>query len=85
MVSGELVKMGYKHIPSQANFIMIDVKRPVLPLITAMRERGVEVGRLFPALSNYMRVTVGRKPEMAIFLSAFKEVVQSAGQNPKSN
>ena len=30
--TGELDKMGYKTIPSQANFIMVDVKRPVVPL-----------------------------------------------------
>ena len=34
---------------------MVDVKRPVVPLIQAMRERKVQVGRLFPALPNHMR------------------------------
>src|SRR5207248_3624004 len=32
----ELDKMGYKQIPSQANFIMFDCKRPVVPIIKAM-------------------------------------------------
>ena len=74
-VTGELDKMGYKQIPSQANFIMFDVKRPVVPLITALKERNVEVGRLFPALPNHMRLTVGKKSEMEAFLSAFHEVI----------
>jgi histidinol-phosphate aminotransferase len=73
-VTGELDTMGYKQIPSQANFIMIDVKRPVLPLIQAMKERRVQVGRLFPALPNHMRLTIGKKAEMEAFLSAFREV-----------
>jgi histidinol-phosphate aminotransferase len=81
MLSRELKKLGYKHIPSQANFIMIDVKQPVAPLIQAMRERGVQVGRMFPSLPNYMRVTVGKEAEMETFLSAFREVVQSAGKS----
>ena len=34
----ELEKMGYKIIPSQANFIMFDCKRPVVPLIKAMKD-----------------------------------------------
>jgi histidinol-phosphate aminotransferase len=72
--TGELDKMGYKQIPSQANFIMIDVKRPVVPLIEAMKQRNVQVGRLFPALPNHMRVTIGKKTEMESFLSAFHEV-----------
>src|SRR5213080_244297 len=33
----ELDKMGYKSISSQANFIMFDCKRPVVPLIQAMK------------------------------------------------
>jgi len=74
-VTGELDKMGYKTIPSQANFIMMDVKRPVVPLIQALKQRNVHVGRLFPALPNYMRVTIGKKSEMEAFLSAFRQVV----------
>jgi histidinol-phosphate aminotransferase len=73
-VASELDKMGYKLIPSQANFIMFDVKRSVAPLIQAMKQRNVQVGRLFPALPNHMRVTVGKKTEMESFLSAFREI-----------
>jgi histidinol-phosphate aminotransferase len=72
---GELKKLGYKAIPSQANFIMFDCKRPVVPLILAMRQRHVHVGRLFPALPNHMRVTIGKKSEMESFVSAFKQVI----------
>src|ERR1700730_11207139 len=74
-VSAEIDKMGYKQIPSQANFIMFDVKRPVVPLIKALKERNVQVGRLFPALPNHMRLTIGKKTEMEVFLSAFRQVV----------
>ena len=73
-VTGELDKMGYKQIPSQANFIMIDMKRPVVPLIQALKQRNVQVGRLFPAVPNHMRVTIGKKSEMESFLSAFRQV-----------
>jgi len=73
--TSELDKMGYKQIPSQANFIMIDVKRPVVPLIQALKQRNVQVGRLFPALPDYMRLTIGKRNEMETFLSAFRQVV----------
>ena len=73
-LTSELKSMGYEHIPSQANFIMIDVKRPVMPLIGGLRQRGVQVGRPFPALPNHMRVTIGKRAEMESFLSAFREV-----------
>ena len=74
-VTGKLDAMGFGHIPSQANFMMIDVKRPVRPLIDALNQRGVQVGRAFPTLPNHMRVTIGKQAEMEIFLTAFRQVV----------
>jgi len=74
-VTAELDKLGYKQIPSQANFIMFDVKRPVVPLIQALKQRNVQVGRLFPALPNHMRLTIGKKSEMEAFLAAFRQVM----------
>ncbi len=74
-VTTELDKMGYNQIPSQANFIMVDCKRPVVPLIQALKQRNVQVGRLFPALPNHMRLTIGKKTEMEAFLAAFRQVV----------
>lgn len=73
-VVDELARMGHTSIPSQANFIMFDCQRPVVPLIAAMKQRNVEVGRLFPALPNHMRLTVGKRSEMESFLAAFKQV-----------
>jgi len=70
-----LEKMGYQTIPAQANFIMIDVQRPVVPLIASLKNRQVEVGRLFPAMPNHLRLTIGKKAEMEIFLAAFREVM----------
>jgi histidinol-phosphate aminotransferase len=70
----ELEAMGFKSIPSQANFIMIDLKRPVRPMLDGLRQHNVQVGRLFPALPNHMRVTIGKKLEMEAFLSAFRQV-----------
>ncbi len=71
----KLDTLGYETIPSQANFIMFDCKRPVVPLVQAMKQQGVHVGRLFPALPNHMRVTIGKKAEMESFLNAFKQVI----------
>lgn len=74
-VSERLAKLGYQHIPSQANFVMIDMKRPVQPLIAALRKQGVQVGRLFPSLPNHMRVTIGKPGEMETFLTTLSGVL----------
>jgi len=54
---------------------MIEVKHPVVPPIQALKQRNVQVGRLFPALLNYMRLTIGKKSEMESFLAAFREAI----------
>ena len=74
-VCAELDSLGYRYIPSQANFMMIDLRREARPVINDLRGRGVEVGRLFPALPNFLRVTIGTSAEMKSFLGAFKEVM----------
>ena len=76
-VLDEVGKLGYPNIPSQANFVMIDVKRPVQPLIAGLRARNVQVGRLFPALPTHMRVTIGKRSEMETFMTAFRDVVRA--------
>ena len=70
----ELANMGYQTIPSQANFIMFDLKRPVQPLIATLKSERVEVGRLFPAMPNHLRLTIGKKAEMEQFLAVFRRV-----------
>ena len=71
----ELETLGYRYIPSHANFMMIDLRREVRPVISALRARGVEVGRLFPPLPTFMRVTIGTSSQMKQFMTAFKEVM----------
>ena len=86
-VCDELDALGYRYIPSDANFMMIDLSsrcgsgRKCEPgstaevVIAAMLKRGVEVGRFFPAMPNFMRVSIGTSSQMKAFLSAFKEVM----------
>src|SRR3954465_5548402 len=56
-VCGELDKLKFSYIPSHANFIMIDMRREVKPLIVPVPDRKLKVGRLFPPLPNFPRVT----------------------------
>jgi len=67
-------RMGHDVIPSQTNFVMIDIGRDVKPLITALRSRGVHVGRFFPALPHHLRVTIGKPAQIERFIDAFREV-----------
>jgi histidinol-phosphate aminotransferase len=72
---GELASLGYESIPSDANFFMVNLKRPVQPAIEEFRKKGVLVGRPFPTLTEHLRVSVGTPDEMRRFMIAFREIV----------
>jgi histidinol-phosphate aminotransferase len=74
-LSQELAKDGRRVIPSQANFVMIDVGGDVGPIIETFRARGILVGRKFPSLENWLRVSMGTRPEMETFLAALRSIV----------
>jgi histidinol-phosphate aminotransferase len=77
-LSKELGKMGLTHLPSEANFMMIDLGTDIGPLNKAMREKNVHVGRRFPAMPKHMRITIGTPEEMRRFTTALREVMGAA-------
>ncbi len=74
-VTGELTKSGYRVIPSEANFFMVDAGGDVTPVIKAFHDRKIIVGRKFPSMGNWLRVSVGKPEEMQKFLAAFRQIV----------
>jgi histidinol-phosphate aminotransferase len=54
-------------IPSYANFVMMETGRPVRGLIMHFRDHNVSIGRPFPPMENFARVSLGRPQEMAEF------------------
>ena len=72
---GELTRMGYAVIPSDTNFFMVHLKRPVQPVVDEFRKRGVAVGRPFPPMLEHLRVSIGTPEEMDRFMAAWKEIV----------
>jgi histidinol-phosphate aminotransferase len=80
-IRGELCQWlrsnGVGYIESQANFVMIDVKRDVRAFGSEMLAKGVAVGRPFPPLDNMLRVTIGTDNDMKHFREAFKQVYRA--------
>jgi histidinol-phosphate aminotransferase len=70
-----LEKKGFDVIPSEANMIMIDARRPGRVVFQAMMRENVAIGRTWPALPNHVRVTIGTREEMAKFRTAFGRVM----------
>jgi histidinol-phosphate aminotransferase len=71
----ELEGMSLRTIPSSANFFMVGLGREVKPVREALRDKKIDVGRVFPSLPKHLRVTVGTGEQMDRFLTAFKQVM----------
>lgn len=70
----ELTKDSRPFIPSQANFVMLGMGTDVKPIIEQFRARNIFVGRQFPAMPDFLRVTIGTQPEIESFLAALREI-----------
>jgi len=74
----ELRKDGRRYIPAETNFVMIDLGGDVRPFIEAFRKKNILVGRKFPSMPNWLRISVGTQKEMEMFVAALREIVPSA-------
>jgi histidinol-phosphate aminotransferase len=70
-----LDKKGFAFLPSEANMLMIDVKKPGRQVFQALLKEKIAIGRSWPSMPNHVRVTIGTKDEMAKFRSAFAKVM----------
>ena len=59
-----LTELSLPYWESQTNFVMCDLGRPMMPVNRAMAARAVSVGRLFPALPEGLRISVGTPEQM---------------------
>lgn len=75
---GELKRDGRMFIPSETNFVMIDVRGDVSGVIRAFREKGIMVGRKFPSMPNFLRISIGTQQEMERFVVGLREIVPAA-------
>jgi histidinol-phosphate aminotransferase len=73
-----LDRNGYSYIPSESNFFMLDTKRPAKPAIDAMAKQNVFIGRIWPVMPTYTRITIGTAPEMEQFQTAWRKVMSGA-------
>ena len=68
-------KHGYKDSESHTNFLFVDVKMPIQKFQAACREQNVLVGRPFPPLLTYARISLGTMDEMKRATAVFANVL----------
>ena len=72
-----LDRNGYSYIPSESNCFLLDTKRPGKEVRDAMAKENVLIGRVWPIMPTYVRITVGTQQEMERFQAAFQKVMKS--------
>ena len=66
---------GYRVSDSQTNFLMADIRRDTKEFQEACRKLDVLVGRPFPPLATWARVSIGTLDEMQAATEVFKRVL----------
>lgn len=68
-----LDELGLDYLPSHANFVMHRVPGDLRTYQRRMRERGARVGRAFPPMLGYNRVSIGLPAEMEEFSGILRD------------
>jgi len=72
-----LDRNGYSYIPSVSNCFLLETKRPGQGVRDAMAKEKVMIGRVWPSMPTWVRVTVGTQDEMERFQAAFQKVMKA--------
>tara|TARA_Y100000385_G_scaffold65232_1_gene64558 strand:- start:736 stop:1848 length:1113 start_codon:yes stop_codon:yes gene_type:complete len=75
LIYATLNDLNLKYIPSHTNFVFFHTGRPIQQLNTDMRKKGVAVGRPFPPLLDWCRISTGHLNDVKKFNMALKEVM----------
>jgi histidinol-phosphate aminotransferase len=68
---------GYTVHAAEANFMMVDIRRDAHAFKLDCVKRKVAIGRSFPSLATYARISVGTMPEMKKAVEVFRTVLAS--------
>jgi len=75
MTCDHLKKRGIAFIPSQANMIVVDWKKPAAGVKAAFAQQKVEIGRNWDIWPNRSRITIGSTQNMQAFCTALDRVL----------
>lgn len=75
MIIATLDELKLPYLESHANFVFFQAGRDIAELGKTMAQKGIIVGRPFPPLNDWCRVSTGTLEEIALFNQALKEVL----------
>ena len=72
-----LDELDLEYVKSHTNFVFFKSGRPVQELISAMKEKHVLIGRPFPPMLNWARISTGTTAQTQKFNTALRAVMRS--------
>lgn len=73
ILTAALDKLGIAYLPSQTNFVFMNLKAPLKPFADRMKAEAIWVGRPFPPALTWCRVSLGTPVETAYFVKKLFE------------
>lgn len=71
----ELAALGYPSVPSHTNFIMVDVRHDTKTFAETCKAQNILIGRPFPPLNTYARISIGTMDDMHQAMGVFRRVL----------
>ena len=74
IVEGMHEELGHRYVKSNANFTFFQTGRDVREVNAAFRKEGIMVGRPFPPMLDWLRVSMAKPHEMRYFVQTYKKL-----------
>lgn len=71
----EMKSAGFEAIPSETNFVMVNIRTAAGPVIDEFWKKKIIVGREFPPMTKFLRVSLGTDEEMKRFYTTFRQIL----------
>jgi len=75
IVEGMAEELGVPYIKSNANFTFLHTGRDVTELQRAFMNEGIMVGRPFPPMTDWLRVSMAKPHEMRYFVQVYRKLL----------
>ncbi|MGI9532541.1 pyridoxal phosphate-dependent aminotransferase [Lutimonas sp.] len=68
-------ELDLRYVPSHSNFVFFESGRPITQLQEQMKKEQILIGRPFPPLQDWARISTGKMEHMKLFVQALKKVM----------
>ncbi|WP_296701236.1 histidinol-phosphate transaminase [Algoriphagus sp.] len=75
MITNTLDELKLSYLESHTNFVFFHTGRDIVELNKQMADKGFIIGRPFPPLNDWCRISTGTIEEVALYNNAIKEVL----------